>query len=325
LATAVSTVSHAELAKYGAEVVNLPPEDARNYRDQANRMRERLEQKINADPSFALVKMLNSGSVAKGTALSTIGDMDVAVYVTSAAAPQTERDLVIWLRDRLKETYPKLDDDQFIVCDHCVKLKFRTTTYVDIDAVPVLYEGEADNVGYLIVSDTGERVHTSISRHLDFIRARKKAIPDDFAQVVRLCKWWSGNQKALDPDFRLKSFMVELICAHLADIGTDFSDYCEAMSSFFVYIVKSGLTERIAFGDYYAASEMPTSTSAPIEILDPVNHANNVATTYTTTDRTRIVTAATDALEAIADAAYATTKGRAVEDWQVVFGSTFRV
>jgi hypothetical protein len=287
-------------------------------------VRQRLAQKIEDDPRFALVKMLNAGSVAKGTALSTIGDMDVAVYVKAAAAPDEERALIAWLRDRLKETYSKLDDDQFVACDHCVKLIFRTSSYVDIDVVPVLYEGEADNVGYLIVHDTGERVHTSISRHVDFIRKRKQAIPDDFAQVVRFCKWWAGCQKQLDADFRLKSFIVELICAHLADTGSVFSDYTEAMSSFFLHIAKTGLRERIAFTDYYPASSLPDATGTPIEIFDPVNADNNVAATYSTTERDRIVAAATEALEAIADASYATTKARAVEDWQVVFGPSFK-
>ena len=31
---------------------------------------------------------------------------------------------------------------------------------------------------------------TSIPMHLEFIRKRKKAQPDDFAHVVRLVKWW---------------------------------------------------------------------------------------------------------------------------------------
>ncbi len=37
----------------------------------------------------------------------------------------------------------------------------------------VIYEGEPDSVGYLIVLDTGERVRTSVSRRLDLrIRSR---------------------------------------------------------------------------------------------------------------------------------------------------------
>lgn len=48
--------------------------------------------------------MLHAGSVAKGTALRTINDMDVGVYVRKAAAPDDAR-LVGWLVDRLREAY----------------------------------------------------------------------------------------------------------------------------------------------------------------------------------------------------------------------------
>ena len=59
-------------------------------------------------------------------------------------------------------------------------------------------------------------------------------------------------------------------------------------------------------------------------MLDPVNPANNVASRYTTADRDRIVTAAHDALNALGEARFAPTKGRAVECWQTILGPTFK-
>lgn len=44
----------------------------------------RLEKKIEEDPDYALVKMLHAGSVAKGTALKTVNDLDVAVLASWA-------------------------------------------------------------------------------------------------------------------------------------------------------------------------------------------------------------------------------------------------
>lgn len=317
-------VDHTAIATFAQDRVNLDAESVREYRAQGNRLRERLEKHLAEDPGYALVKMLNSGSVAKGTALSTIGDMDLAVYVKAAQAPTKEEELVYWLRDRLKEAYSEFDDDQFQPQRHCVKLVYRTPSYVDIDVVPVLYEGEADNVGYLIEQDSGRRVRTSVSRHLEFIRKRKGQSPSNFAQVARLLKWWAGQQKARDPDLRFKSFMIELICAHLSDGGVDFSDYPMAMEAFFSYIVRSGLRERIWFADYYRAKDLPAPTGVEIEITDPVNPENNIATSYTRQDREKIIVVATDALEALTDAAYATTKARAVGDWQIVLGPSFR-
>lgn len=317
-------VQHQILAAFADAEVNLSPDRVADYREQGKKLRERLERYIADNPDYALVKMLNSGSVAKGTALSTIGDMDLAVYVKASEAPSGDDELVYWIRDRLREAYPQLEDDQFEPQQHCVTLIFRTPSYVDVDVVPVLYEGQPDNVGHLIEKDTGRQVETSVSRHLEFIRARKGKSPSNFAQVIRLLKWWAGEQKERDPNLRFKSFMIELICAHLADSGQDFSDYPAAMEAFFAYVVKSGLSERISFDDYYPASDLPGPTGAEIEIFDPVNPENNVAATYTREHREKIVAIATEALEAIADAAYATTKGRAIEDWQDVLGPSFK-
>jgi hypothetical protein len=60
-----------------------------------------------------------------------------------------------------------------------------------------------------------------------------------------------------------------------------------------------------------------------VEVLDPVNFNNNVGVLYGTGDRDRIVTAAHKALDALNEARFAPTKGRAVECWQTVLGPTF--
>lgn len=204
-------VQHSDLARFGTERVNLPQDRAGNYRDQVNALRDRLKSKIDQDPDFNLVKMLHSGSVAKGTALSTLNDMDVAVYVKKAAAPVDESDLLYWLSDRLREANPQLGRDQFTQSTHCVSINFRGSG-LDVDVVPVLYEGDPDDRGYLLNRENGNWVETSIPLHLKFIRARKAKAPSDFAQVIRLLKWWVNRQKATRQGFRFKSFMVELTC-----------------------------------------------------------------------------------------------------------------
>ena len=49
--------------------------------------------------------------------------------------------------------------------------------------------------------------------------------------------------------------MIEMILAKLCDDGVDFSDYPEALQSFFTYIGRSNLRERIVFADHYPASD----------------------------------------------------------------------
>jgi hypothetical protein len=68
---------------------------------------------------------------------------------------------------------------------------------------------------------------------------------------------------------------------------------------------------------------LPTETGDEIEVFDPVNPANNVASGYGLSHRERIVSAALAAHEALADAYYAPTKERAVDDWKQILGPSF--
>jgi len=317
-------VTHTHIATFADDTVNLRQEDVKEYRDQVNRLRERLDKYIKEHPDYALVKMLHSGSVRKGTALKTINDMDVAVYVRKGSVPADESRLVGWLTDRLREAYSNLNPDQFTPQTHCVTISFRGSG-LNVDVVPVLYEGDPDDCGYLITKDSGDRVLTSIRLHLEFIRKRKNDHPAHFAQFVRLVKWWVRLQKRNSDTFRFKSFMVELICAHLVSKGIDVKNYPSALESFFAYIVTTGLKERIYFTDYYQSSKLPASNGAVIEIFDPVNPNNNVAMRYSNADRETIVEAAHDALDALNEAHHATTQGRAVDLWKIVLGPSFKV
>lgn len=317
-------IQQADLARFGDDRINLHQDRVQKYRDQVNALRERLESKVKDDPDFDLVKMLHSGSVAKGTALSSINDMDVAIYVKKAAAPTDENGLLNWLLDRLVEANSQLKADQFSLGTHCVTVNFRGSG-LDVDVVPVLYDGGSDDRGDLLNRDNGQWVETSIKLHLEFIRKRKGAAPRHFAQVIRLLKWWARLQKENRSDFRFKSFMIELLCSHLLDNGQVFNDYALAMQSFFAYVIQSELKERIAFLDYYSLDQLPNSNSEPIQIFDPVNPLNNVCANYSDIDRQVILEASNDALDALTEAHRSDTKGRAVSLLKEVLGPSFKV
>jgi tRNA nucleotidyltransferase (CCA-adding enzyme) len=317
-------ITHSDIAKFADESVNLKRDDVAEYREQVNRLRERLDKYIKEHPDYGLVKMLHSGSVRKGTALKTINDMDVAVYVRASDAPADEQKLLSWLADRLREAYSNLKPDQFTPQTHCVTVSFRGSG-LDVDVAPVLYEGDPDDRGYLITKDTGDRVLTSIRLHLEFVRKRKKECPTHYAQFIRLVKWWARLQKRNSEAFRFKSFMAELICAHLLSTGLDLGNYPAALEAFFSYVVTTQLRQRIYFTDYYDGSELPQSSGDVIEVFDPVNPNNNVAARYSTSDRDLIVEAAHDALDALVEAHHATTQGRAMDLWKIVLGPSFKV
>ena len=314
-------IGNADLKAFAAKRINLPKDEVAEGRRRVTYLRDGLARHVEENPGFSLVKMLHAGSVRKGTALASLNDMDVAVYVEKDEAE--EQDLVPWMTERLREVYGKtIDPDAVQPGTNCATITFASGFSVDV--VPVLYEGDEDDKGYLVARDTGERLLTSIPLHLEFIRRRKREQPTDFAQLVRYLKWWVRIQKRLDSEFKFKSFMAELIVAHLADAGSQFADHIDSLSGVFQYIVDSRLGEHISFNDYSPGKQPPPSSGSPIEVLDPVNPENNVASRYTIRDRDLIVAAAEEALDAITEAAYATTKAQAVACWQVVLGPTFK-
>ncbi len=181
-------VSHSDIARFADARVNLKREDAVELRAQANRLRDKLETYLGEHPDFGLKRMLLAGSLAKGTALKTLSDIDVACYVASDTAPHEIRDLIDWLAKRLETAFPNFKPSQITRKTYSVSVQFIGTGN-EIDIVPILYAGDPQWRGDLISKDTGDRLMTSIPMHLDFIRKRKVANPQHFAQMVRLIKF----------------------------------------------------------------------------------------------------------------------------------------
>jgi len=315
-------ISHKEIAQFALDRVNLPKKKADEYRGQARRLREKLDAHIKEHPDFTLKKMILSGSLAKSTALRTLNDIDVACYVSGADVPSKTEELIQYITERLRTAFPNFTPDQVQPKTYCVTVSFKGSG-LDVDFVPILYDGDPDWYGDLISQEDGSRLKTCIPRHLEFISKRKKSQEKHFAQVVRLVKFWARRMKQENQDFRFKSFMAELVLAKLCDQGCDFSDYPEALQHFFTYIAQSDIREQIAFNDYYAVADIPASNDV-VKIIDPVNAENNAARLYTARNADAIVDAAIDAGDAIDAALYAPNKQLTVAYWQKVFGSAFQ-
>lgn len=316
-------VDHADIDRFAEDKVNLPRDKAEEYRAQARRLREKLDGYLSEHPDFTLRKMLLSGSLAKGTALRSLNDIDVACYISGASAPSDVDALLEYLAERLRKAFPNFSPDQVQPQTYSVTVSFRGSG-LDVDVVPILYDGDPQWYGNLVSQEDGSFLRTSIPLHLEFARKRKTAQPVHFAQVVRLAKYWTRVMKREREGFRFKSFMVEMVLAHLQDGGADFSDYPEALQHFFTYIARSDFRERIVFSDYYPASSVGTLTE-PVQIIDPVNAVNNVSRLYTAQEADAIVDAALDAGDAVDAALAAPTKQETIYYWQKIFGSSFQV
>lgn len=326
-------VDHAVLADHAVSKVNVASGDAAKRRAQVNHLRSRLEGYIADHPDYDLVKLRAAGSTAKHTAInrrkSEGSDADVAAYVRASSvggvnAP--EAGLLNWLKDRCQQVYGATKDgDDFVISDHAVGITMRGSG-LKIDVAPVLYEGEPDDRGHLITRQ-GDRVLTSVTQHLTFIAVRKKAAGTGYAELIRLLKAWVRQGKSDDDALRCKSFLLELIVAHLWDTGWNgqplqVNNYPLAFEQVLGYISRTALSEPIVFGDFYRTQAI-TDDSRPIRVWDPVNPANNVARSYDDADRQRLVEFASQALDEISWASQAPHKGQANEAWRTVFGPTF--
>lgn len=316
-------VDHGSIVLFAQEKVNLPKDKADEYRAQVRRLREKLEAYIAEHPDFTLKKMLLSGSLAKGTALRSLNDIDVACYISGADTPNDVAVLLEYLAERLRKAFPNFSPDQVKPQTYSVTVSFRGSG-LDVDVVPILYDGDLQWYGNLVSQEDGSLLKTSIPLHIEFTRKRKQAQDTHFSQVVRLAKFWVQNAKREYEGFRFKSFMVEMILSHLCDQGLDFSDYPEALQHFFTYLARSNLRERIIFDDYYRPQTVGSFVE-PVQIIDPVNAKNNVSRLYTDAQANVIITAALGAGDAIDAALAAPTKQETIHYWRKVFGPSFQV
>ncbi|MCX5215602.1 CBASS oligonucleotide cyclase [Kitasatospora sp. NBC_00240] len=323
-------VDHDVLKAFAQNKVNVPREEAKERRRQVNHLRERLEGYIKEHPDFDLVKLRASGSTAKHTAIRRSkkegSDADVAAYLRVANTDVDVSTILTWLRDRCIEVYGKTkDEDDFKRSDHAVGITMHSSG-LKIDVVPVLYTGEPDDKGYLVTGD-GRKVLTSVTLHLQFMKKRRDEAGGGYRELIRLLKAWIRESKFVDPELRCKSFLIELLVAHLWDNGWNgealqVDDYPRAIEQVLAYITRTGLKTPIVFTDCYQAGDVAPSTR-PIQIWDPVNPENNVVGIYEETDRQRLVNHAKTTLDSVSWAAHATTKGDAVDAWRELFGPTF--
>jgi hypothetical protein len=316
-------VNHSDIAQFAKDRINLPKDKADEYRAQALRLREKLEGYLSDHPDFSLRKMILSGSLAKGTALRTLNDVDVACYISGPDVPSDIKALLDYLAEKLRKAFPNFKPEQVQPKTYCVTVSFIGSG-LDIDIVPILYDGDPDWYGNLVSQEDGSFLRTCIPRHLEFIRTRKKKQEANFSQVIRIAKFWVKKMKSEKEGFRFKSFMVELIMAKLLDDGKSFSDYPEALQNFFTYLATSDMRELVSFTDYYPRSRIGAITDT-VKIIDPVNEKNNAAKLYTAKEADAIVEAAIDAGDAIDAALAATTKERTIYYWQKILGSSFQI
>jgi len=97
----------------------------------------------------------------------------------------------------------------------------------------------------------------------------------------------------------------------------------DAFAKFLSFILRTRLEEQIIFTDYYKPSDVKDDPNSPVKIYDPVNPKNNVGKNLTEQEKAKIIEEAQVAFDALSMATSAYTKGKAIEYWKKILGSSF--
>ena len=204
-------VDHSDIVRFAEERVNLPKDKADEYRAQARRLRERVERYLAEHPDFTLKKMLLVRQPSQGH--GSCACLTTSMWPVTSAVLTRRR-----MSRPCSSISPNASARHFRISAQ-IKSNLRPTASpshlgdrgLDVDVVPILYDGDPDWYGNVVSQDDGSFLKTNIPFHLEFIGKRKKAQETHFAQMARLLKFWTRKVKNEQEGFRFKSFMVELV------------------------------------------------------------------------------------------------------------------
>ncbi|MBX3617033.1 CBASS oligonucleotide cyclase [Nitrosomonas sp.] len=310
-------INNTQFRYYDSNVLRLPAEKRKEYHEQVDRLISELSKKLYDQTDIKITKVVKAGSFAKYTILRKTSedpiDVDVVFYISGRSVDkETLESLSETIYSLLIKLYPNKTVDHFEIQRKAATVKFIKSG-LSVDIVPVIEDPSRLDYGWQYDIYDGSKIQTCASCQIKFVRDRKE-VDSDFRTLVRLAKRWR-NYIELRP---LKSFIIELIMAHvLAKKGKDGSIE-KRFRDFLLYIAQSELKEVICFPEN---GLITPQFSEPVVILDPVCNSNNVASRITEKERLEIMEAAKNGWEI---ANYASIEDD-IEIWKELFGPRFKV
>ncbi|MDF1836055.1 MAG: CBASS oligonucleotide cyclase [Alteraurantiacibacter sp. bin_em_oilr2.035] len=310
------TLTNTEFRYYDSNVLRLPAEKRTEYHKQVDRLISELRKNVSDKVKIKITKVVKAGSFAKHTILRKTSvdpvDVDVVFYISGRNADQeTLGSLSDLIFELLIKIYPTKSVEDFEIQRKAATVKFAGTG-LSVDVVPVIEDEGRPGYGWQFDIYDGSKTQTCAPCQIKFVKDRRD-VDSDFRTLVRLAKKWR-NQAELKP---LKSFVIELIMAHILETQGSEGSIEQRFRNFLLYVAQSGLKEEIRFPENAGPF---TTFSDPVVILDPVYSLNNVASRMTEFERQEIVIAAQEAWEA---ANFASTEGDN-EVWKEIFGPRFK-
>lgn len=313
-------LTDAEINYFVDNRLKLKPGKRSEYLGQVDNLIAGFKAKVDAHPSFGVKKFLKTGSLRKGTVLCPRDgfgvDADIAVYLKPAGTEEFDlENFHDILRDMLISMYPSKKPEDFTVQPRTLGIEFLTSGLA-VDLVPILPIEAPGDYGWQPSSRGETPVKTSVTKQLEFIRARKNNY-SRFTALVRLLKHWRNYHEL---DETLRSFTIELIVCHLQDTQGPATSLEDGLLRFFLYVAQSELQEPIYFKENGTPRSLPNDR---VVILDPINTENNVGRKLTAADCDEIIAKANEAWEYLTAASNNNYQGETLEYWKQVFGRSF--
>ncbi len=310
-------LSNAQLRYYDSNILRLPDDKRTEYHAQVNRLIAELSKSIRDKTEIKITKVVKAGSFAKYTILRKTSvdpvDVDVVFYISGRSVDhETLGSLSETIHALLVKIYPTKAVEDFEIQRKAATVTFAGSG-LSVDVVPVIEDPHKPGYGWQFDIHDGSTMQTCAPCQIQFVRDRKNQ-DGDFRTLVRLAKKWRNHVELK----HLKSFVIELIMAHVLEVQGTKGTIEQRFRNFLLYIAQSGLKEKIQFPENGPPFG---SFSDPVVILDPVYSLNNVAGRITEAEREEIVQAANDAWEAANFASIENDN----EIWKEIFGPRFKI
>lgn len=310
-------LNNTELQYYDSNVLRLPADKRKEYHEQVDRLITELSRTVREKTKIKITKVVKAGSFAKFTILRKTStdpvDVDVVFYISGRDIDhETLQELNDTIYNLLIEIYPNKDVEDFEIQRKAATVSF-VGTGLSVDVVPVIEDPKRPGNGWQFDLRDGSKMETCAPCQIKFVRDRKNK-DKAYRTLVRLLKKWRNHAELT----ALKSFVIELIVAHVLDTEGNSGSIEQRFRRILLYIAQSGLKEKIQF----AENVEPFGTfNDPVVIIDPVYSLNNVASRITEAERVEIVTAAQSSWEA----AHFASAEDDNEVWKELFGPRFKV
>ncbi|MDB5243644.1 MAG: hypothetical protein JWP57_4269 [Spirosoma sp.] len=240
-----------------------------------------------ADDGLIVTATPHSGSFAKRTGLrrhmlghSEVEGQDIDIPIV--VKPQTtEGEKLESLLDRFmgyaNEAYPNTRKEP---TKSSVRLFFSRNVFYDL--VPMLSTGKPNEE--IIIRSNGDRIKTSIEKHVSFMCSRTKSSDNlpgrvKFNECVRVMKWWREVQKVdgyyLADEKMPSSMLIDLMCAKAYDELSVDTTYAETLFRWFAYLANLVKNRKaIIFSDFDGNPTL--DQTAEWNVIDPVSPQNNI-------------------------------------------------